>query len=81
MNHKTTISLQRWLYVRGNSIPASIRNLADEIEKFKASEDEHKVCFDETNYCIVEISYDEDIEEYRSGICVSWKKREYFDKL
>lgn len=70
----TTTSLQRWLYARGDYIPTALRNLADEIEKFEAPTDEYKSCFYETHYCILEISYDEDSEQYCAGICVSWKK-------
>ena len=77
-----TISLQRWIYVSGNSVANTLRSLATEIEKIesrniKISEDEYINDF----YCsTIEISYYEEdsdcLEPFRAGICMSWKIEE-----
>jgi len=74
-----TISLQRWIYVSGNSVPNALRALAQEIERFEnnlyADIPDDEFVYDDSN-TIVEISYSgdsDDNEPYRAGICMSWK--------
>ena len=77
-----TISLQRWIYVSGDSVPNALRALAQEIERFQDADipnDEY--IYDYSGDTNVEISYfgiinsgdSDDAECYRAGICVSYK--------
>ena len=72
-----TISLQRWIYVSGDSVPNALRALAQEIERFKDSDvPDDEYVYDFSLDTIVEIAYadDSDDDEYcRAGICMSWK--------
>ena len=70
-------SLQRWIYVSGNSVPNALRALAQEIERFKYTDvPDDEYIYDYSMDSNVEISYSEDSddnEHYRAGICMSWK--------
>ena len=74
-----TISLQRWIYVSGDSVANTLRALATEIEKIESrditiSADEY---INDFSYSTIEISYYEEdsdcVEPFRAGICMSWK--------
>jgi hypothetical protein len=71
------ISLQRWIYVGGNSVPNALRALAQEIERFQDTDipdDEYVYDYSlDTNVEIVYSGDSDDDEYYRAGICVSWK--------
>jgi hypothetical protein len=71
------ISLQRWIYVGGNSVPNALRALAQEIERFQDTDiPDDEYFYDYSMDSNVEISYSEDSEDnecYRAGICMSWK--------
>lgn len=68
-----TISLQRWIYVSGDSVPNALRALATELEKNNSYPDDEYI-YDYSKDTIIEIAYcDEEDELFRAGICVSYK--------
>jgi hypothetical protein len=67
-------SIQQWDYVGGDTLSEALRNLADLIDSIPEQQEKDMIFDMSDTVPCVHVSYSEEDETYRAGICTHWRK-------